>query len=50
MQRHLAGASREGLAVGSAVFQQVAEEFVTRRSQHRKRRLAWPNRIVGTRL
>ena len=41
LQRHLAGASREGLAVGSAVFQQVAEEFVTRRSQHRKRRLAW---------
>jgi putative transposase len=41
MQRYLAGASKEGLAVGSAVFQQVAEEYVTRRRQHRKRRLAW---------
>lgn len=41
LQRYMAGASKEGLAVGSAVFQQVAEEFVTRRAQHRKRRLAW---------
>jgi putative transposase len=41
MQKYLNGASKEGLAVGSAVFQQVAEEYVTRRVQHRKRRLAW---------
>lgn len=41
MQRYLNGASKEGLAVGSAVFQQVAEEYCTRRRQHRKRRLAW---------
>ncbi len=41
LQRYMAGASKEGLAVGSAVFQQVAEEFVTRRAQHKKRRLAW---------
>lgn len=41
LQRYLNGASKEGLAVGSAVFQQVAEEFVTRRSQHKRRRLAW---------
>jgi transposase len=41
LQRFLNGASREGLAVGSAVFQQVAEEYVTRRAQHRKSKLRW---------
>jgi hypothetical protein len=41
MQTYLNGASKEGLIVGSAVFQQVAEEYVTRRVQHKKRRLAW---------
>lgn len=41
LQSYLNGASREGLAVGSAVFQQVAEEYVTRRRQHRKSRLRW---------
>lgn len=41
LQRYLAGASKEGLAVGSAVFQQVAEEFVTRRKQFKKRQLRW---------
>jgi putative transposase len=41
LQSYLNGASREGLAVGSAVFQQVAEEYVTRRSQHRKSKLRW---------
>ena len=41
MQSYLNGASKEGLAVGSAVFQQVAEEYVTRRVQHKKRRLKW---------
>ncbi|MCZ8254437.1 MAG: transposase [Polaromonas sp.] len=45
LQRYMAGASKEGLAVGSAVFQQVAEEFVTRRAQFKKRRLAW--RVSG---
>jgi putative transposase len=41
LQKFLNGASREGLGVGSAVFQQVAEEFATRRRQNRKLRLAW---------
>ena len=41
LQSYLNGASREGLAVGSAVFQQGAEEYVTRRHQHRKARLRW---------
>lgn len=41
LQRYLKGASKEGLAVGAAVFQQVAEEYVTRRMQHKRRRLAW---------
>lgn len=45
LQSYLNGASREGLAVGSAVFQQVAEEYATRRSQHRKRKLRW--RVSG---
>jgi IS605 OrfB family transposase len=41
LQGYLNGASREGLGVGSAVFQQVAEEYVTRRAQHRKSKLRW---------
>ena len=41
LQTYLNGASREGLAVGSAVFQQVAEEYVARRAQHHKRKLRW---------
>jgi len=41
LQKYLNGASREGLRVGSAVFQQVADEYVTRRVQHKKRRLNW---------
>jgi len=41
MQRFLAGASKEGLAIGSAVFQQVAEDYCKARSQHRKVKLAW---------
>ena len=45
MQRYLNGASREGLPVGSVVFQQIAEEYVTRRAQSHKRRLRW--RVSG---
>ena len=41
LQRFLAGASKEGLAIGSAVFQQVAEDYCKARSQHRKVKLAW---------
>ncbi|MBC9968983.1 transposase [Ralstonia insidiosa] len=41
IQRYLNGASKEGLGIGSAVFQQIAEEYATRRRQHRKVRLAW---------
>ncbi|CAB5514298.1 IS200/IS605 family transposase ISPa83 [Achromobacter anxifer] len=40
-QKYLNGASKEGLGIGSAVFQQVAEEFATRRRQFKKARLAW---------
>lgn len=39
LQKYLNGASKEGLRVGSAIFQQVAEEFATRRKQFRKRQL-----------
>jgi hypothetical protein len=45
LQRYLNGASREGLAVGSVVFPQIAEEYVTRRVQSHKRRLRW--RVSG---
>lgn len=41
LQQYLNGASKEGLGIGSAVFQQVAEEFATRRRQFKKARLAW---------
>lgn len=41
MQKYLSGASKEGLGIGSAVFQQVAEEFVTRRRQFKKSKLRW---------
>jgi len=41
LQKYLNGASKAGLSVGSAVFQQVAEEFVTRRKQFKKRQLRW---------
>jgi IS605 OrfB family transposase len=48
IQRYLNGASKEGLAVGSAVFQQIAEEYATRRKQHRKVKLRW-RRSAGAR-
>jgi len=48
LQKYLNGASKEGLAVGSAVFQQVAEEYATRRKQHRKVKLRW-RKSRGTR-
>lgn len=41
LQKYLAGASKEGLAVGSAVFQQVAEQFVVSRKRAKRRQLAW---------
>ncbi|MCC5613472.1 transposase, partial [Nostoc sp. CHAB 5834] len=41
MQKFLNGASKEGLGIGSAVFQEVAAEFVTRRKQFKKRQLRW---------
>jgi len=41
LQGYLNGASKEGLRIGSAVFQQVAEELAARRKQHKKVRLAW---------
>jgi putative transposase len=41
LQKYLNGASKEGLAVGSTVFQQVAEEYATRRKQFRKIKLRW---------
>jgi putative transposase len=45
IQRYLNGASKEGLAIGSAVFQQIAEEYAMRRKQHRKVKLRW--RVSG---
>ncbi len=52
LQSYLKGASRAGLGVGSTTCQQIAEEYVTRRTQHRKRRLRWrvsigPRRSLG---
>lgn len=41
LQSFLNGASKEGLGIGSAVFQEVAAEFVTRRRQFKKRQLRW---------
>ena len=41
LQKYLNGASAAGLEVGSAVFQQVADEFATRRRQFKKRKLRW---------
>ena len=41
LQSYLNGASKEGLRVGSAVFQQVAEEFAQKRKQFRKAKLRW---------
>ena len=41
MQKFLNGASKEGLGIGSAIFQEVAAEFVTRRRQFKKRQLRW---------
>jgi putative transposase len=45
LQTYLKGASREGLGVGSVTCQQVAEEYVARRAQHRRRKLRW--RVSG---
>lgn len=48
LQSYLNGASKEGLKVGSAVFQQVADEYAQKRKQFKKVKLRWrvsnPNR------
>ena len=41
LQGYLNGSSKAGLTIGSPVFQQVAEEFATRRRQFKKVRLSW---------
>lgn len=41
LHKYLNGASKEGLAIGSAVFQQVAGEYVTRRRQFKRVKLRW---------
>jgi putative transposase len=41
LHQYLAGASKEGLGVGSAVFQEVAEELVRRRRQFKRVKLRW---------
>ena len=41
LQAHLNGSSKAGLSIGSPVFQQVAEEFATRRRQFKRVRLSW---------
>jgi hypothetical protein len=40
----------EGLEVSSAVFQQVAYGYVTRRLEYKKRRLAWHQSSGARRL
>lgn len=41
LQKYLNGASKQGLGIGSTVFQQVSVEFATRRRQFKKRQLRW---------
>lgn len=41
IQKYLSGSSKEGLCIGSSIFQQVAEEFATRRRQFKKAKLRW---------
>lgn len=41
LESYLNGASKEGLEVGSAVFQEVAQEFVKKRRAAKKRQLRW---------
>ncbi len=41
LHQYLAGASKEGLGVGSVVFQEVAEELVRRRRQFKRVKLRW---------
>ena len=41
LQKYLNGASKEGLGVGSAVFQEVADEYARRRRQFKKVKLRW---------
>lgn len=39
--KYLAGASKEELSVGSAVFKEVADEFARRRKQFKRIKLRW---------
>lgn len=41
LHEYLAGASKEGLGVGSVMFQEVAEELVRRRRQFKRVKLRW---------
>lgn len=41
MQKYTAGATKEGLSIGSSTVQQVCEEYATRRKQFKKSRLNW---------
>lgn len=48
LQKYLAGATKEGLSLHSQTVQAIAQEYVTRRRQFKKRRLAW-RKSCGTR-
>lgn len=41
LQKYLTGATREGLNLHSQTVQAIAQEYVTRRRQFKKRRLSW---------
>lgn len=41
LQKYTNGASKEGLQLHSQTIQAIASEYVTRRKQHKKVKLAW---------
>src|ERR1700674_1789025 len=41
LQAYVNGATKAGLTIPSVCFQQIAEEYATRRKQHKKVRLSW---------